>query len=780
MSVSNLLRQSDATGFADFTDHTWASISNASIRRTSQEVFRGGSALLFTSTASTSAIRSNSPTDEYKAIVTSGEEYRALLWFKHGTVGRQIRFGIEYWDASGDVLSSTKSISHIAQGDGSPSTTIVVTTVSPHELSDGDMVSISGTGVSGLNVTNAVVAVTSPTEFQIQTSAALLGPATIGTVTIPGFRSSLFSMGYEGWTLASRLSTAPSGALFACLRIEMVDINTASTIDPLLYIDSPAIVPTTYESDVFMARFGTRVPDYIKRLDDEQTNPNNPLFRYVDLVGWQGQEVVDYLRDFAYVNPADGGELGDTSSLVDPSNYPDSATRPEWLYWMAQHFGVKAATVPGGYTSWSSLAGFTTWNAWEDDIVAGSPPSPVAVATKVRSSGIVTMTTSSSHGFQVGDSLEVATSPRSTFDGIYGVTGLVSSTSFTYSQVKSILSISRSGTTVSVTTGPAHYYQVGDSVVIAGTGNTALNGTFTVASVTSPGADDLPNVFTYTTGSSGTIASIYNTGTTYPANASSTGGTVGLTSDLYWAGAEQYSPYPIEPESALAYLIRTGATGVWAGTAEGIRIAARLPLSGSDLPATIVTVGGVGTVTTKEPHEFSVGETIEIYGTHEELLDKRYTVASVPSSTTFTVAVGPKNLSLSGWTTNKIVNVERGYWTAPPSTLVATGTTITITFTRKIPFTTTSAPVVVAGTSSFNGTYNPASITVSGDRYSISFANTKAAVSETPSGAAVRLTGNQFTYIVKTLPAQTTSINAVVAFAEQAKPAGGVLSHEYI
>ena len=786
MTVVNLLAPANARGFADFSDHTWTSISNATLRRTSREAHRGGSSLLFTSTAATSAVRSNSPTNEHLAVVTAGEQYRGILWFKHATSGRQVRFGIEFWDAAGNVLDTTKSIATIQQGDplASPSplssTTVVVTTTSAHELNSGDLVSISGTGISGLNLSNVEVTVISPTQFQVESTSASLGPATTGTVSIPGFRSSIFRMGYEDWTLASRISLAPSNAVFAALRVEMTGVDTASITDPFLYLDSPAIVDVAFQASTFMSRLGQRIPDYIKRSDGEQTNPQNPLYRFIDLMGFQGQEIIRYIVEFNYRSPVDGGELGETSSLVDPSDYPNSPTKPEWLYWMAQHFGIRAVTVPGGFTSWAALAAYATWNQWEDDIISGAPPAPQAISSKTRTNGVVTVVTSAANTFGIGDSVEVSASPRSTFDGIYEVSGYTDSTTFAYSQVKNILAISRSGNTVSVTTGLAHYYEVGDSVVIAGTGNSTLNGTFTVASIVSPGNDDLPNVFTYTTGTSGTIGSIYNTGTTYPANATSSGGTVGLTSDLYWEGIEQFNPNSIPTDEALAYLIRTGATGIWAGTVAGIQMAARLPLSGVDLKANIVAIAGTATVTTETAHGLAAGNDIEIYGTHEERLDRRYQINTVTSPTTFTILVGPESLSLSGWVTNKIVDVTRGFWTAPPSTLVANGTTITITFTRKIPFFATAAPIYISGTSGFNGTYNPASVTVSNDRFSISFANAMGAASETPSGALVRLVGNQFTYVVKTLQSQTGNTNSVVAFAEQAKPSGGVITHEYI
>ena len=72
---------------------------------------------------------------------------------------------------------------------------------------------------------------------------------------------------------------------------------------------------------------------------------------------------------------------------------------------------------------------------------------------------------------------------------------------------KTVSNVARTSTTATITTSTAHTLEVGDSVVITGLTNTALNGTYTITAVPTT------TTFTYTTTSSGTIASGADSGT---------------------------------------------------------------------------------------------------------------------------------------------------------------------------------------------------------------------------------------------------------------------------
>lgn len=72
---------------------------------------------------------------------------------------------------------------------------------------------------------------------------------------------------------------------------------------------------------------------------------------------------------------------------------------------------------------------------------------------------------------------------------------------------KTINNVARTSSTATITTSAAHTMEAGDTVVISGLTNTALNGTYTIT--TAP----TDTTFTYTTTTSGTIASSSDAGT---------------------------------------------------------------------------------------------------------------------------------------------------------------------------------------------------------------------------------------------------------------------------
>ena len=72
---------------------------------------------------------------------------------------------------------------------------------------------------------------------------------------------------------------------------------------------------------------------------------------------------------------------------------------------------------------------------------------------------------------------------------------------------KTVSNVARTGTTATVTTSTAHTFEAGDTVVVAGLTNSALNGSYTVATVPTT------TTLTYTTTTTGTIASAADSGT---------------------------------------------------------------------------------------------------------------------------------------------------------------------------------------------------------------------------------------------------------------------------
>jgi len=71
----------------------------------------------------------------------------------------------------------------------------------------------------------------------------------------------------------------------------------------------------------------------------------------------------------------------------------------------------------------------------------------------------------------------------------------------------SVSNVARTGSTATLTTSAAHNFEAGDQVVVADLTTSALNGTYTIASVPTT------TTFTYTTSTSGTIGSTADSGT---------------------------------------------------------------------------------------------------------------------------------------------------------------------------------------------------------------------------------------------------------------------------
>jgi hypothetical protein len=72
---------------------------------------------------------------------------------------------------------------------------------------------------------------------------------------------------------------------------------------------------------------------------------------------------------------------------------------------------------------------------------------------------------------------------------------------------KTINNVARASAVATITTSTAHTYAAGDTVVVSGLTNTALVGTYTITAVPTS------TTFTYTTATSGTIASVSDSGT---------------------------------------------------------------------------------------------------------------------------------------------------------------------------------------------------------------------------------------------------------------------------
>lgn len=183
----------------------------------------------------------------------------------------------------------------------------------------------------------------------------------------------------------------------------------------------------------------------------------------------------------------------------------------------------------------------------------------------------------------------------------------------------------RATNVVTITTTMAHGLSVGQAVVIAGVTDGSFNGTFTILAVPSP------TIFTYP-----------QTGT----DASSGGGTVS-------AGKVKWFVNDVEGGNAASGTIST----------QGLYTAPSTTLP----PTTTVNITGTGavrannvvTITTTAAHNLVVGEPVTIAGVADTSFNGSFTIASVPSTTTFTFSQAGSNASSgNGTVTTTAVQVK--------------------------------------------------------------------------------------------------------------------------
>ncbi len=156
---------------------------------------------------------------------------------------------------------------------------------------------------------------------------------------------------------------------------------------------------------------------------------------------------------------------------------------------------------------------------------ASTAQATIALGAAIETGNVVAVTTSANHNFVVGQSVVIAGVTPAGFNGTFTITGILSPTSFTYTDPTAALGTSTgAGTasvtnTVTVTTATAHNLLIGQTVVISGVTPAAYNGTYVVTSIPSP------TTFTYTSLFTG-LATSTAAGTVQAAHGLVTGQTV--------------------------------------------------------------------------------------------------------------------------------------------------------------------------------------------------------------------------------------------------------------
>jgi hypothetical protein len=533
---------------------------------------------------------------------------------------------------------------------------------------------------------------------------------------------STFAMGYTEWELASveiSYEDIPLDAKWMSLVVRPAD-NAKIWIDDSVIYEKELITEVS-----IVKKLINRLPEYFVVEDQNQTNPKYPLLSFLDSAATTLGHIDQLITDFGYYSMGDATHPEATSTLVDPATFTGDryGIQYDWLFWLSRVIGIQSNAISdsaGKTADWSQLeTEYATWTEWEEDINANELVYSQAWSAVERTSDVVTVTlpyVEGDHEFNVGDSIYAVASGGSQDSTLYG-----------YFEITEVI------------TSPS--YQI---------------------KYVAPGSNVLSSA-----GKTGTIQT---------------------QSDLNWQSIEGSNSYPVTPPQGLAKFIETGASGVWAGTIEGMRRAARIVLTGVDVPIVFEVADGVLTATSSLPHglteEKNLNDTIEIYGCPLPQYNRSYTIDSVPTSTTFTVSCNGSSVISKGHATNKIVDFERGYWNGAVAQAAKTSTTITLTFQERIPVSSITGNIVITGDSRLAGTITPTATSISDDRYSLVITGTFTGTTFTNQILIVTTkaklnVGSQFCFVAQTVPKQTSGGESVIEFTNFAKPAGGIVTHEY-
>jgi LysM repeat protein len=215
---------------------------------------------------------------------------------------------------------------------------------------------------------------------------------------------------------------------------------------------------------------------------------------------------------------------------------------------------------------------------------------------------------------------------------------------FTKSEMWAIASSGavRASGTATITTTTTHDLDVGDAVTIAGVSDSSFDGTFQVASV--------PTGTTFTYQQAGQGDSTSGSGSVTAGESAG-----GADAILLLAAENSIAPnaatltehrmlFGSAPEAAPFNLLMQAMLG-WAIYVENSGAGVSIATQGN---SGAVRAGGTTTITTTTAHGFNQGDTVIVSGVSDNSFNGFFTIASVPSATTFTYAQTGASNSTSG------------------------------------------------------------------------------------------------------------------------------------
>jgi len=193
------------------------------------------------------------------------------------------------------------------------------------------------------------------------------GTVTIYLTQVSGGASTTASTEVEviadNWTLLSvQLDEITTAGTHLVIRVATTDTQLGQSI----YLSRPAIMSPWAAAQSFAGgEVWLRLPEYLQATDINQTDPDVPLFRFIESLFSVANSVDLIWQDFRWIPPEDNEKTIKESGLVSPS----VALAPA-LAWMSQVIGSKLLDPTAAFTPWLYLDSDNnpdtaiSWQAW--------------------------------------------------------------------------------------------------------------------------------------------------------------------------------------------------------------------------------------------------------------------------------------------------------------------------------------------------------------------------------------------------------------------------------
>jgi lysophospholipase L1-like esterase len=271
-----------------------------------------------------------------------------LIQARYELVAQDIDAAIWDWAGfTGDVNFTYALVGNLKDAINA-STTTIVTSATPKNVAIGDTLLIDDekvyvSGISGASLT-------------VQRGySATSNVSHVKSRRVFNFDLEIGTGDPEGWTadyIHPNVSGHESIGLFAASEA-LAAVDVGNVYNKSLYVSRPAIMsPRAAVQSVAGGEVWLGLPEYLQATDKNQTDPDVPLFRFIETLFNLANSVDLTWQDFRWIPPEDNGRVIKESGLVSPN----AALAPA-LAWMAQIIGSSLIDPTSPYTPWLFLDG---------------------------------------------------------------------------------------------------------------------------------------------------------------------------------------------------------------------------------------------------------------------------------------------------------------------------------------------------------------------------------------------------------------------------------------